>query len=595
MRLASPHVEGLQLLEAEDLWAVMVTYRDALRLHQEEINRLNVYPVPDGDTGTNMALTLESVVSELAKADGRGAPTGDRGASDGGRRPAAAVATNDGNHHLADVCRAISHGSLMGARGNSGVILSQILRGIAEGFHTSAAAGPRELAKALVSASGAADRAVMRPVEGTILTVAREAGTAAEQTARTGASLVEVAGAARASAAEALARTPDLLPPLKQAGVVDAGGAGFLLLLDALLNRLDGRAFPDVPELHAAALRETASGFGGANGDAGHGAGPGGQGVDSLRYEVMYLLDCPDASIDAFKDVWAGIGDSIVVVGGDGLWNCHIHTDDIGSAIEAGLDAGRPRDVRVTDLREQVDEERWVREGGALEPADEEDLGPEATTAVVAVAVGEGIRRIFRSLGVHRTVRGGQTMNPSTQQILEAVESVPSSSVIVLPNNKNIRPVAEQVDALTAKTVRVVPTEGVPEGFAALMAYDPEAAIDENATRMTAAARRVVPISVTQAVRDAVTPAGRVSQGQWLALTRDGIAVVAEDLADAVCRALDAVLGDASEIVTLIEGEGAGAGTTRQVTEWLHDAYKDISVEVHHGGQPLYPYLISVE
>ncbi len=193
--------------------------------------------------------------------------------------------------------------------------------------------------------------------------------------------------------------------------------------------------------------------------------------MGDLRYEVMYLLQAPDDTIADFKEVWAGIGDSIVVVGGDGLWNCHIHTDDIGAAVEAGLDAGRPREIRVTDLAEQVEEERWVREGAGISV--DEPAGPPPTTGVVAVVSGEGIGRIFRSLGVHHQVRGGQSMNPSTADILEAVEQLGSEQVIILPNNKNICPVAEQVDALTNKRVRVVPTGSIVEGFAALLAYDP--------------------------------------------------------------------------------------------------------------------------
>src|SRR5687767_5117274 len=200
----------------------------------------------------------------------------------------------------------------------------------------------------------------------------------------------------------------------------------------------------------------------------------------------MDLLEAPDQTIPAFKNVWAGIGDSIVVVGGDGIWNCHIHTDDIGAAIEAALDCGRPRNIRVTDLMEQVEEERWVREAEAT-------VAPEAghepvTTAVVAVATGDGIRRIYYSLGVQGIVAGGQSMNPSTAQLLEAVEAAPADEVVILPNNKNIIPVAEQVDELTTKTVRVVPTTGITEGFAALMAYDPEAEVDDNADGMAAAA-----------------------------------------------------------------------------------------------------------
>jgi len=318
--------------------------------------------------------------------------------------------------------------------------------------------------------------------------------------------------------------------------------------------------------------------------------------VTHLRYEVMYLLEAADVTVPAFKEVWAGIGDSIVVVGGEGLWNCHIHTNDVGASIEAALDAGRPRNIRVTDLVEQMEEERWVREAAALGPAEaDQPSGPPPRTAVVAVANGEGVGRIFRSLGVHHLVAGGQSMNPSTAQILEVVEGVESTDVVLLPNNDNIRPVAMQVCELATKTVRVVPTSGIVEGFAALLEYDPEAGADENAATMAASARRVVAGEVTQAVRDATGPMGPIRAGDWLGLSRDGVEVVGETLAEAACGLLGKLLRDDHELVTLIEGDGSGAADTRHVTEWLAENRPDIAVEVHHGGQPLYPYLISIE
>jgi uncharacterized protein len=539
-------------------------YRDALRAHQEALNRLNVYPVPDGDTGTNMALTLESVVTELAE-----------------------------HHDMPSVCKAISHGSLMGARGNSGVILSQILRGIASACERADAAGCEELSDAFRGAADAAYKAVMRPVEGTILTVARAAGEAAF--AYEGSSVVDLLDAAKSAAADALAQTPELLPVLKQAGVVDAGGAGFVLLLDAFLYTVAGRPIPAPP---VPVGIEGATGLPGvamtAEVDAVHGEGD----VGDLRYEVMFFLEAPDETINRFKDVWMSVGDSIVVVGGDGLYNCHIHTDDIGAAIEAALDCGRPKKIRVTDLMEQVEEERWVREGAAASEADDdadESHAEPVPCAVVAVATGSGIRRIFRSLGVQQIVAGGQSMNPSTAQILEAVEAAPADHVIVLPNNKNIIAVAEQVDAHTAKTVRVVKTTSVAEGFGALLEYDPQDDADENLKTMTDAASSIVSGEVTRAVRASSSDAGPIEEGDFLGIARDGIKSVAKSLTDAATTLLDELVAADHEIVTIIEGEGASPADTRRITEWLAEHRPDVSPEVHHGGQPLYPYLFSVE
>jgi hypothetical protein len=535
----------LERLGAQDLASVVVAYRDALRSHQGQINRLNVYPVPDGDTGTNMALTLESVVAELPEPDGA---------------------------DLGAVCAAVSHGSLMGARGNSGVILSQILRGIADAFRDSAGAGGGDgatVADGLARATVGAYQAVMRPVEGTILSVIKAASLAA--TACRASSLVDVLDAARTAAADALARTPDQLPVLKAAGVVDAGGAGILLLLDAFLHRSADRP---LPVAEAAPSPQPA---GPALADP----------VSDLRYEVMYFLEAPDEAITDFRNSWAAIGDSIVVVGGDGLWNCHIHTDAIGAAIEAAIEVGRPRQIRVTDLLEQVEEEQWVREAAPAAEA--------VVCAAVAVATGEGIRRIFRSLGAPHTVPGGQTMNPSTAQLLAAIDAAPGKEVVLLPNNKNIIPVAEQAARVAAKPARVVPTRSVTEGFSALLAFDPQAGAEENAATMGEAAARVLSAEVTVAVRPSTAEVGAIHEGDYLGLCRGAIEVVSPTLAGAVQDLLAKLLGDHHEIVTLIEGEGATKADTRAITAWLEETRPDVTAEVHSGGQPLYPFLLSIE
>jgi DAK2 domain fusion protein YloV len=544
-------------LGADELKAAMAGFRDALAAHKEGINRLNVYPVPDGDTGTNMALTLMAVCEELA-------PVGD---------------------DLASVCKAISHGSLMGARGNSGVILSQVLRGMSGVVADAGGLDGPTMAVALTAASEAAYQAVMRPVEGTILTVVREASEAATTSAGDGGDLLAVLDAAKAQGADALTRTPDMLPVLKEAGVVDAGGAGFLLFLDALLHLVDGRPMPEPVPVEGPVFTEPLPGHGG-HGD-----------ISDLRYEVMYFLEAPDETIPAFKDVWAGLGDSIVVVGGDGLWNCHIHTDDVGASIEAAIGIGTPSQIRVTDLIEQVEEERWVRDAadaGAIDEVPAHLLTP-VTCAVVAVATGDGIRRIFHSLGVQGIVTGGQSMNPSTAELIAAVERVPADHVVILPNNKNIIPVAEQVDEHTTKSVFVVPTKGITEGFAALLAYDPEAEGVANVAEMAEAASNVVAGEITQAVRDSSCDVGPIAEGDWLGIARDGIRAVEKELGDAATALLDHLVTDAHEIVTIIEGDGASAGTTRHITEWLGEHRPDAAAEVHHGGQPLYPYLFGIE
>jgi dihydroxyacetone kinase-like predicted kinase len=272
-----------------------------------------------------------------------------------------------------------------------------------------------------------------------------------------------------------------------------------------------------------------------------------------------------------------------------------VHTDDIGGAIEAGVEVGRPRQIRVSDLWEEVEEERWVREAAARDTGSEQHEQP-VPCAAVAVGTGEGIRRIFRSLGVHQVVSGGQSMNPSTAELLAAIDAAPGQQVILLPNNKNVVPVAEQAAAESAKQVRVIPTIGVQEGFAALLEYDPEGDADANASLMSESAARVVAGEVTRAVRPSTCDAGPIATGDYLGLSRRGIEVVAPNLTDAATALLDRLI-DASrhEIVTVITGAGAGAADTRRITEWVGEHHPGVATEVLHGGQPLYSYLFSIE
>ena len=552
---------------ADDIRRTVVTFRDAMRAHAPGINRLNVYPVPDGDTGTNMARTLDAVVAELD-----GAETG-----------------------MEDTCRAISHGSLMGARGNSGVILSQILRGFVGNINEAreSKVNATRVAESLKKASTAAYEAVLKPIEGTILTVVRESADAAAVAVSNGATLSAMLRAARDAGRDALARTPDMLPVLKDAGVVDAGGAGFLLLLDSAIHVVDGEPMPEPDEqagpsaeqLGAVALRHHDDGT---------------TDVSELRYEVMFFLDLDDSRANDFKQAWGRIGDSIVVVGGDGIYNCHIHTNDIGAAIEAPLAlGGRPKQIRVTDLFEEVAEEHAAREaaiGGAASHKPPASVLPPVTCAVVAVASGDGLAELFGQLGVHGVVSGGQTLNPSTAELLAAVEHMNAGQVIILPNNKNIIPVAGQIDELSTKEVRVVPTTSMPEALAALVTYDPEASAETNARNMTSAAAAMTTGEVTQAVRDTNTDAGAVTAGDWIGIVRgDGIVAVAGSLVSASTQLLDHIIGDGGELLTIVTGSDATAAQTDQLVAWVSENRPDVAVEVHRGGQPLYPYLFGVE
>ncbi len=555
----------LERFSPEALRSTVITFRDTMKAHAEGINRLNVYPVPDGDTGTNMARTLDAVVAELDLAEPELQPT----------------------------CDAISHGSLMGARGNSGVILSQILRGLVGTLKGATDLTATKVAEGLKAASLAAYQAVLKPIEGTILTVVRESADAATAAAADGASLVGLLRGARAAGKTALDNTPELLPVLKDAGVVDAGGAGYLLFLDSALFVVDGDPLPEPDEGEGPSPQQLES-------VAHRHAKDGGVDVSELRYEVMYFVDLVDERIQEFKEAWGEIGDSIVVVGGDGLWNCHVHTNDIGAAIEAALLLdGRPKQIRVTDLFEEMAEEHAVREAAIKGEHGNRGAGfglPAVTCAVVAVASGDGLVELFGQLGVQGVVTGGQTLNPSTAELLAAVEAVNADQVVVLPNNKNIISVAEQLDALTAKSVRVVPTTSMPAALAALVVYDPEADAEVNLEEMTEGAASVATGEITQAVRDTKSDVGPVTAGDWIGLVRgDGIVAVSGSLVGAACALLDHLITAGREIVTVITGSDASAGHTDVLLSWILEHRPEVQVEVHQGGQPLYPYLFGVE
>ncbi len=538
---------ALETLDPKNLANLMHCFRDALQDHKESLNSLNVYPVPDGDTGSNMAATLNSVVSEINSLEE--------------------------NAELENIMEAISHGSLMGARGNSGVIISQILRG----FVSEIKSASREtidanlFSQALSAAAAAAYEAVGNPVEGTILTVVRETAEAAEKAVSEKSSLLPVAEIAREAAKRSLYSTPELLPVLARAGVVDAGGSGFLLMMDSLLHVIDDRPMPE-PEAVTVSVDALILDVHDETNNNG------------TRYEVMYFLEAPDDSIPDFKKAWSEIGDSIVVVGGENIWNCHVHTNNIGAAVEAGISVGRPYDIRVTDLFEEVAENHHDHE-----------IADPVGCSVIAVANGDGIGEIFRSLGATRIVHGGQSMNPSTADLLEAAEATASEHVIILPNNSNIVAVAEQVDSQTSKTVRVVETHTVTEGFASLLGYDPEATSEKNQTGMSQASQTVESGEITTAVRESTSEIGEIKKGDFLGLQKGKVTVIAATIVEATNNLLKEMISNEHEIVTLVAGEDSNEKETDEIVAWVNAEYEELEVEVHEGGQPLYPYYIGIE
>ncbi|MCW2765331.1 MAG: Dak phosphatase [Nocardioides sp.] len=537
---------------------------DALAGAREEIDALNVYPVPDGDTGTNLYLTVSAARDAIRYATG-GDPDAD----------------------LQVALAAFARGALLGARGNSGVILSEMLGAIARRI---AAASAEErnatiMADALRRATDASYAAVGTPVEGTMLTVSRAASDAAMEVARDPSVRArDVFTSAAAAAREALARTPDQLQVLRDAGVVDAGGRGLSVILDAAETVLTGRRPTPVTSpigRHTIPIPHPAV--------PEHDLTP-----DGPSYEVMYLLDAEDDRIAALRKTLAELGDSLVVVGGDRLWNVHVHVDDVGAVIEAGIDAGRPYRVRVTHFAEQVSARQRTQQAQQPQQARE-----PAGRRVVAVAAGPGLAGLFAQAGAV-VVEGGPGRRPSTGELLEAITACGASEVVVLPNDHDSVRVA-QVAASTAETdagirVAVIPTQAQVAGLAAMAVHEPGRSFDQDVLEMTATARHARHGAVTIAARQAMTMAGPCEPGDVLGVIAGDFAVVGQDTLDVATSVLDKLLGGGGELVTIVSGaeDDDGALATR-CAGWVEERHPAVDVVVYDGGQERYPLLMSVE
>jgi uncharacterized protein len=537
-----------------------------LEAHVDEINALNVYPVPDGDTGSNMLATVRAALEE---ADGVAGQPADR------------------------VAAAISFGALMGARGNSGVITSQIFRGMAEGFGGKSRFNGLDLAHALSEGARMAYGAVAKPVEGTILTVIRESAAAAVTAAERDPDIETVLGATLEAAERSVARTPSLLAILREAGVVDSGGQGLYRLFQGALLHLVGRS-------PAAAAR--------ARSRAGQGAKVStlvAHADEGFGYETMFLLQ-PDhlgpLDVDAIRDHLESIGESVLVAGDGRALKVHVHSERPDLVIGYGLTMGALSRISVENLDNQARDIRESRaatftgvstdlpsEQGTARAADAPALG------VLSVVAGDGLAAIFRDFGVAGVVHGGQSANPSTGELLAAIEAVVAREIIVLPNNPNVVLAARQVASMTERPVVVVPTRNAAEGFAALLALDPQLDAAANAGPMTEAARAIQTLVVTEAVRDATIGGRKVKRGQTIALDpEDGVVAVDGNREKCVVAAVSA-LTPGFELITLFYGDGADLPETEQMARRIGSIMPTVEVEVRHGGQPYYRYLISAE
>lgn len=515
-----------------------------LEANRARIDDLNVYPVPDGDTGTNLTLTARAIMEVLDAST-----AADR----------------------ATLAKELTRAALMGARGNSGVIFSQILRGAAEALGEAGLLDSATIRRAFRAASDAAYRAVRRPVEGTMLSVIRELAEEAEDPRNANLKPVALLKQLIVRGEDALARTPDQLAVLREAGVVDAGGAGLLEIVKGVSAALSGEPLPDAPA-------ETAHevGF-----DAVH------QELSEYRYCTVFVVEGDHLDAESLEAGLEQLGDSLLVVGDPSALKVHVHTDEPGKALELGTAVGTIEGVEIANMHKQT-EQRTERILDAVP-----DLGHTLETGVVAVVPGAGNRRLFESYGATRVIEGGQTMNPSTADILTAIEATPATEVLVLPNNSNVILSAEQAAKLTDKPVRVIPSKSVPAGLAAIVRYLPSLDAAENEATMLEALEQVTTGEVTMASRDVELDGVDVRKGAWLGLA-DGCAVASSaDFDDVAYAVADRLLSDGREVLTLLTG--ADEPDLEAFLERIQEGHPGVELDIQPGGQPHYPLLLSAE
>lgn len=538
----------------------------ATRLNKqaEYVNSLNVFPVPDGDTGTNMGMTIENGAKEVS----------DRSASTVGE--AAGI---------------FAKGLLMGARGNSGVITSQLFRGFSQSVKDKEELDGAALAAAFQSGVEVAYKAVMKPVEGTILTVSRGAAIGAKKKAESTNDAVEVMRAALEGAKTALAKTPDMLPVLKEVGVVDSGGQGLVFIYEGFLSALTGEFIASEEFQATPATMSEMINAEHHKSVAGHVA------TEDIKFgyctEIMVALKqgptyVKDFDYDEFRNYLNNLGDSLLVVNDDEIVKVHVHTEDPGLVMQEGLKYGSLVKVKVDNMRNQH-EAQVEKEERQAKPVEEKEY------AIIAVVAGEGLADIFKAQGVDYIISGGQTMNPSTEDFVKAVEELNARNIIILPNNKNILMAAQSAAEVIDQPVAVVETKTIPQGLTSLLAFDESKSIEENYERMSASLSDVVSGSVTTAVRDTTIDGLEIHENDNLGMVDGKIVVSNPDMMEALEETFAHMLDEDSEIVTIYVGEDGSEELANELAQALAEKYEDVEVEIHQGGQPVYPYLFSVE
>lgn len=554
----------ISVFDGQDLKKAMLAGAAWLEEHREAINALNVFPVPDGDTGSNMSATMQAAIRDIVNST---------------ETSAGAIATK------------IAHGALLGARGNSGVILSQTLRGLAQGLDKKTTFTAPDLAYAFQEASRLAYRAVIKPVEGTILTVVRETAEATKVSAERGEDLVGLMQDAVLAARQAVARTPDLLPTLKQAGVVDSGGQGFCVILEGIWRYIRGEAGITLP---AQPVQQTTI-LSPATSMKGRHVKKGKVTVEEeFGYEVVFLLRGDKLDVDSIRQAIIDMGGvSTVVAGDEKMLKVHTHTLTPGKILDYGVGLGSLLDINIENLQEQS--LTYAAESEAEHANDEKATPEQVPIATVAVVAGVGFEKVFQGLGVNSLVSGGQTMNPSIEELLAAVEMVPSEQVIILPNNGNVILSAQQVTSLTHKKVCVVPCDTLPQGIAALLSFNYESDFESNCETMTTAAKAIQTAEITTAVRTVQIGGVRVREGDFIGLINGNLTIAGQNMENVIFDTLQRMNIDNYEIVTLYYGEDVTEEEAQAIVRRIKERYSHLEIEVVNGGQPYYAYILSAE
>ena len=540
-------------INGHDFYNMVVNASNRLSEESEFVNALNVFPVPDGDTGTNMSMTFKAAVKEIEGIN---------------------------NDSISEVSKVLAKGALMGARGNSGVILSQILRGISKGFSGAKEAGVAEVILALKEGSNAAYKAVMRPTEGTILSVIR--ATAEEGSISEATDVVELFDQVTKAAKIMLDRTPELLPALKKANVVDSGGMGLYIILNGMYEALKEDIVAEIKDITIA-----------------EGGMKGAKDTGDIEIKFGYCTEfiiLGDASkAKAFQDEIAPMGDSMIVVGYEDVIKVHIHTNDPGTVLAKAVKVGELSKIKIDNMRE---EHREILLSEIQEEAKEEAKEQEAEAkkyAIITVAMGSGITNIFKDLGVDYVIEGGQTMNPSTQDMIECIDKLNAEHIFILPNNKNIIMAATQAAEISDKDVRVIQTKSIPQGITCVTMFDQEAEVDSNEEDLNSLLDTVQTGSITYAVRDTEIDGIEIKEGNILGLVEGKIKEVGPDIYEVSEKVLEDMVNEDSELITLYYGKDVKEEEVNEFISKLEEKYSDFDVQCYQGNQPLYYFLMSVE